>query len=164
MREMLKILDNNTRTNPDSLRDYMDGPPGSLFHDPASLEEIAATERELGIKLPADYKEFIAITDGFEQSWSGIISDPPLHPLDEIRWLEDDEDYFLDLEIELINPGFPYGMWPTVGKSIEIGCEDIDNVWLIPPSKVQEVQGRLLEIMQSGKYDDALKRRLVGEM
>ncbi|EEQ90032.2 uncharacterized protein BDCG_05152 [Blastomyces dermatitidis ER-3] len=161
---LARAIDNNTRTNPDSLRDYMDGPPGSLFHDPASLEEIAATERELGIKLPADYKEFIAITDGFEQSWSGIISDPPLHPLDEIRWLEDDEDYFLDLEIELINPGFPYGMWPTVGKSIEIGCEDIDNVWLIPPSKVQEVQGRLLEIMQSGKYDDALKRRLVGEM
>ncbi|KLJ09396.1 hypothetical protein EMPG_15166 [Blastomyces silverae] len=164
MRQMLEIIDNNTRTNPDSLQDYMDEPPGSLFHDPASPEEIAAAERDLGIKLPADYKEFLAITDGFEQSWGGIISDPPLHPLSEIRWLGDDEDYFLDLEIELINPGFPYGRWPTVGKAIEIGCEDIDNVWLIPPSKVQEVQGRLSEIMESEEYDDALKRRLMGEM
>ncbi|KKZ63648.1 hypothetical protein EMCG_02089 [[Emmonsia] crescens] len=164
MRQMLEILDNNTRTNPESLEDYIDGPPKSLLHDPASVEEIAEAERKLGIKPPADYKEFLAVTDGFEQSWGGIISDPPLHPVRDIRWLEDDEDYFIDLELELLGPGFPYGMWPTVGKALEIGSEDINNVWLIPPPKVQEVQNRLSEILKSGECDDELKKRIVDKM
>ncbi|PGH04609.1 hypothetical protein GX51_03442 [Blastomyces parvus] len=166
MREMLEILDTNTRTNPASLAQYTDGdaPPESLFHDPASRADIAAAEKRLGIKLPADYKEFLAITDGFEQSWGGIVADPvPLHGVSEIRWLEDDEDYFLDLEIDLINPGFPY-KWAKVGKAIEIGCDDIYNVWLIPPWKVHEVQDRVSDIMDSGEYDEALKSRLVYEM
>ncbi|EGC44500.1 mitochondrial carrier protein [Histoplasma capsulatum var. duboisii H88] len=48
---------------------------GFLFRNPAQ-----ETERKLGIKLPADYEEFLSIMNGFEQSWGGIVLDSPLHP------------------------------------------------------------------------------------
>ncbi|EEH10027.1 predicted protein [Histoplasma capsulatum G186AR] len=51
------------RTNPEGPKCSMDGPPGFLFRNPAQ-----ETERKLGIKLPADYEEFLSIMNGFEQS------------------------------------------------------------------------------------------------
>ncbi|KAG5291028.1 hypothetical protein I7I50_00961 [Histoplasma capsulatum G186AR] len=76
------------RTNPEGPKCSMDGPPGFLFRNPAQ-----ETERKLGIKLPADYEEFLSIMNGFEQSRGGIVLDSPLHPVSNIRWLEDNEDY-----------------------------------------------------------------------
>ena len=36
------------------------------FNEPATEEQIATMEKQLGIKLPNDYKEFLKITNGFE--------------------------------------------------------------------------------------------------
>lgn len=161
MKQMLEALNDNTRTNPDSLEHYLDEPPESLFHDPATPQEIKEVEEQLGIELPADYKEFLAITDGFEATWGGIIPDSPLYPVGEIRWFDDDEDYFIDLTFDPFGTGKAFGPLPTIGKAIEIGTEDIDNVWLLPPSKVREVQDWTSKVLESDKHDEGLKKSLV---
>lgn len=161
MKNMLEALDYNSRTNPESFEDDPDEIRESLFRPPASQKEIETAEKDLGIALPEDYKEFLSITNGFGQVWRGILFEPPLHPLSEIRWFDDDEDYFIDLELELFESELPYDVWPIVGKAIEIGTEDIDNIWLIPPPKVQEVKDRISEVLLSSQYTDRVKKSVV---
>ena len=41
------------------------------FNEPATNEQIAILERQLGIKLPNDYKDFLKLTNGFD----GIVNE-----------------------------------------------------------------------------------------
>ncbi|KAF2181682.1 hypothetical protein K469DRAFT_752576 [Zopfia rhizophila CBS 207.26] len=124
-----------------------------------------ATTGAVAMDLPDDYKEFLSISNGFESGFSGILFEPPLHRTTELRWFGDDEGYFTDLPLDL--PVHPYGVarshdeitenWPTVGMAIEIGTEDIDNTWLIPPKKIEEVTSKIAGILENNEYGEDLK-------
>jgi hypothetical protein len=170
VKDILKQMEQNTREDPEAYEDERGGNLGegdTLFRDPATAQEIAETEKRLSITLPDDYKEFVLTTNGFGAAFGGILNEPPLHPLSDLRCFGDDEDYFTELCLDI--PGakiIPIVQawradgnpdWVKVGKAIEIGTEDIDNVWLISPPKMDEVRDRVRNVMDSDKYDERIK-------
>ena len=114
--------------------------------DALSRNDVAALEKRLDISLPDDYKDFLATTNGMCASQGGIDPDIPLFPASEVRWITEEEEYFTDLTADilpdifnLIRDIYDNEEWPKVGTPLEIGSEDIDEVWLLPPLKVKEL-------------------------
>lgn len=142
IQRILEILDENAHKNPEAQDELTGGPPTekTLFRDPASTEAIEEAEKKLGVELPADYKEFLRLSNGFGAPFGGIHFEPALYPVADIRKITDEEDYFTDLTLELLRDvdlGMAIKEYDvTVGKAIEIGTEDIMNTWLIPPPQV----------------------------
>lgn len=164
---LLKTMELNSRTNPDADEGGPDGrldADKTLFRNPATAQQIEETEERLGIKLPDDYNEFMLITNGFGAAFSGILFEPPLHPLSELRWLSDDEEYFTELPLDMPEDMF-MALRPqngeldqvNVGKAIEVGTEDIYNQWLIPPAKMNEVKVQVRMILDSANFDEKAK-------
>lgn len=129
----------------------------TILKDPLSRNDIAALEKRLDISLPDDYKDFLAATNGMGASWGGIIADPPLFAGSEVRWITEEEEYFTDLAADilpdvfhLIRDIYDDGEWPTVGMPLEIGSQDIDEVWLLPPPKVKELVAIHLDQRERG--------------
>ncbi|KAF2502178.1 hypothetical protein BU16DRAFT_545663 [Lophium mytilinum] len=183
MSELLKELAHNTVTNPSSREVLMgmkgdEGEPDSPFdgRKPATPEEITELEKRLKITLPDDYKEFLGLTNGFGTTWGGILHDPPLHPTTDVNWFGDDEDYFYDLHLDLVESeinamvrDYPViadaaDSWPTVGMAIDIGNEDIDSVWLLPPANVEKQRAAYLEILDNEIYPEELKRKVLSSI
>ncbi|KAF3039304.1 hypothetical protein E8E11_007399 [Didymella keratinophila] len=135
--ELLHKTNYNCRTNSDAKR----GSSGvqfnsvkTLFHNSSTAQQTEKTEESLGTQLPADYKEFLSVTNVFGAAFSDIIFESPLFPHSSIRWLTDDEDYFTDLFLDLpdkmfmsIRPRNSCGEpgRTKVGKAILVGSEDI---------------------------------------
>jgi hypothetical protein len=170
IKDILKQMEQNTREDPEAYEDERGGNLGkddTLFRDAATAQDIAKTEKRLSITLPDDYKEFVLTTNGFGAAFGGIINEPPLHPLSELRCFGDDEDYFTELCLDI--PGNKIisivqawdadgnADWVKVGKAIEIGTEDIDNLWLLSPTKMDEVKDRVRDVLNSDKYDERIK-------
>ena len=125
----------------------------SILKKPLPRNDIAALEGRLNISLPNDYKDFLATTNGIGAAWDGFMSEPPLFPASEVRWITKEEEYFTDLRAELL-PDSAGSLkhihddneeWPTVGTPLQIGSEDINEVWLLPPSKVKEIVSTYLK-------------------
>lgn len=169
MLEILNTIEENTKNHlehDESGLDKDSPTDQTWFRDPATELEIKESEARLGVQFPEDYKEFVSITDGFGAAFSGILCEPPLHSLSELRWFNDDEEYFTDLPLDIPGnltmaiqtyDGEGNCDWVQVGKAIEIGTEDIDNQWLIPPSKMNEVKDRVRKILSSQDYDERTK-------
>jgi hypothetical protein len=110
-----------------------------------------------------DYKDFLAATNGMGASWEGIIVDPPLFAGSEVRWITEEEEYFTDLAADIL-PGIFDLIWDicndeewlTVGMTLEIGSQDIDEVWLLPPPKVKELVAIYLDQRERGSEIKAL--------
>jgi hypothetical protein len=176
--ELLNEIATNTITNPGSVKSARenDEEPESPFEGkkPATDEAIAELEKRLNISLPDDYKEFLKVSNGFGRTWGGVLMDPPLHPTSHVRWFEDDEQYFIDLTMDLGDSGIYYATEkypdlddeltdkvPTVGKAIEIGTKDIDNVWLLPPANVEKFRVVYLNILNAGNCPPELKKKTI---
>ena len=145
--------------------------PYTTLRDPASLDDIAELESRLNIALPSDYKQFLLSTNGLGPSWGGIILDPPLHAIEDIKWT--DEDTFThDIPLDLLEKEFSINRhqpaiedWPTVGSAVEIGYEDIEDVWLIPPHAVHRAleaylrhyEGDATSSGQKKAFEDAVR-------
>jgi SMI1 / KNR4 family (SUKH-1) len=108
-----------------------------LGYSKASSKAILATEKRLKVRLPNDYKAFLAVTNGFA-TFSNI--SPPLLPIEKIdlyKKLEDNVLYnivknYLDIE----NVDKKASIEPFTERAIlisQIPHEDI--IWLIPPDK-----------------------------
>ncbi|KAF2817783.1 uncharacterized protein BDZ99DRAFT_374207 [Mytilinidion resinicola] len=183
MLELLQELAHNTVHNPSSREDLMarqdnKDEPDSPFdgREPATPEEIAELEKRLKITLPDDYKEFLRISNGFGNTWGGILHNPPLHPTTDVDWFGDDEDYFYDLPLDLIDSQINYMTrdypviaeiaddWPTVGMAIDIGNEDIDSIWLLPPANVEKQRAACLEILDNDVYPEELKSKVLSSI
>ena len=54
-----------------------------LGYPGASEAQIATVENRLGIRLPPSYRDFLKITNGWNNTYPGI---PILHPVEEIDW------------------------------------------------------------------------------
>jgi hypothetical protein len=155
MKEALDMINHNTFHNPDAdLKNYNPNEDtDTLYRAPATSSQIEHKSKELGVELPADYKEFLQLTNGFGVPFNGIIHEPPLNPIEEVKWTTDDEDYFTELDFALISSVFfqllhivpNYTL--KVGKTLVLGTRDIDNTWLIPPSTMSKYQNLIRQIL-----------------
>ncbi|RYO58096.1 hypothetical protein AA0116_g7297 [Alternaria tenuissima] len=169
MPELLKAAEDVTqaiRTDAEVSQNSVRARSTSLFDSPATEEQIAQAEARLGIKLPSDYKTFLQISNGtVGHMWGHPLGDfqPPLHKVDKLRWLDPaEEDYFtgLALEIPARWANWPFAPRPTangygdypehfvIGRGLELGFEDIDNVWLIPPSTVTPIKDAVKKLLE----------------
>jgi len=153
--ELVQIISHNTVNNQaaKAYRNELNGPDGdedkhltNILKGRLSRNDIAGVEKRLGIALLDDYKDFLATTNGMDASWGGILQDPPLFPASKVRWITKEEEYFTDLTADilpdvfiLIRDIYDNEKWPKVDTPLEIGSEDIDSVWLLPPVKVKEL-------------------------
>jgi hypothetical protein len=152
--ELLKAVEHNAQINPKAQETYHEPHDSSLFHTPATEQQIKETETRLNTTLPSDYTTFLRLSNGFGSAWSHPLDafQPPLHPVDKLRWLDPtSEDYFTDLTLDMPTrwDKWPFAPAPTtpsnysdapehflIGRALEIGTEGIDNTWLLPPSTV----------------------------
>ncbi|KAE9364189.1 hypothetical protein N431DRAFT_496761 [Stipitochalara longipes BDJ] len=159
--DLVKITSDNTINNMAAKADWdqlyglveVEGKEGGerkhpiyILNNSLPSSDFATLEKRLDISLPVDYKDFLTITNGMGASWGGIMADPPLHPASEVRWITKEEDYFTDLDAELLpdirilmDDVYDRGGWPKVGMPLEIGVWDVYHVWLLPPVKVKEL-------------------------
>jgi hypothetical protein len=177
MEELVHIIDQNTRRH-----EYEEGEydhryrtdqtqlnsigNDSLLHHPASLHDIEALEDRLGTPLPADYKEFLLITDGMNSIWNGFYKesfttsiskvkcareiDPGNeYPFELLRWDELPQDFKVD--------------WPALDFQhiIQLHDEeygDLDETWLVKPELVRKGVEMFQEAFQKLSLDDETKR------
>jgi hypothetical protein len=64
-----------------------------LGFEPASEEQIKATEERLGLKLPEDYINFLKITNGFSAPNQ---IEPSFIPVQEITFLRDSDPFLIE--------------------------------------------------------------------
>ncbi|MFP9113879.1 SMI1/KNR4 family protein [Flavobacterium sp. RHBU_3] len=64
-----------------------------LGFEPASDEQIKATEKRLGLKLPEDYINFVKITNGFSAPNQ---IEPSFIPVQEITFLKDSDPFLIE--------------------------------------------------------------------
>lgn len=130
--------------------------PTTLLKDPLSQHEIAKLEEHLNVTLPADYKEFLSCSNGLAGSWGGILMQPELHTAKDVKWLGKDVGYVASTAAELLDISIfflerdrtklQYDDWPKAAPVIQIGLEDIDQVWLLTPEVVDRVRKEYLRI------------------
>ena len=99
---------------------------------PTSETEIKQAEKRLGIELPNDYKEFLAITNGFSAPND---VEPAFEPIDKIDYLKN-IDAFL---IEVWNQNGIADIGKQLERSIIIGgISEEQCLLLIPPKTDSE--------------------------
>jgi len=174
MQELLKATEYNTKYNAEAREVNPEPPETSLFHSPATDSQIREAENHLNTTLPADYKTFLRISNGFGSPWGHPLGDlqTPLHPVDKLRWLDSaEEDYFTDLTLDLPTrwDKWPFAPPPTakayacdevtehflIGRALEIGTQEIDNTWLLPPSTITPIKEAVRKMLD----DESLSER-----
>jgi len=166
IKELLDIISDNTVNGegPSAYRDELEleDRPRTLLRNPLPGSDIRALEVRLKVTLPEDYKEYLSITNGFGDSWNGYYEGPALFPAADHRWLTDEEDYFTGLYSDLINiegtgivKVLDHEPWPKVGRTIQIGSKDIDEVWLLPPDSVKQMKEHMAGIVENA--DEGVK-------
>ncbi|KAI4681446.1 uncharacterized protein J4E84_007683 [Alternaria hordeiaustralica] len=159
MQELLKATEYNTKYNAEARKVNPEPPETSLFQSPATDSQIKEAEASLNTTLPADYKTFLRLSNGFGSPWGHPLGDlqTPLHPVDKLRWLDPaEEDYFTNLTLDLPTrwDKWPFAPPPTkkayacdevtehflIGRALEIGTQEIDNTWLLPPSTITPIK------------------------
>lgn len=157
IRELVDIISENTISN-EGARQFWDeigadSYPSTLLRQPAASSiDIAALEERLQVVLPEDFKEFLAYTNGLDESWTGIIFESPLHSATDICWYGDDPHHYMteilsDLPAELlginvfqIDRDLDYNTLPKVNRAIEIGNQETMNLWLLPVEAVNSAR------------------------
>jgi SMI1 / KNR4 family (SUKH-1) len=123
----------------------------TIFHQPATEEEIQDAEKKLGVELPQDYKEFLRISNGLEQTWNGILHQGYLGGLSDVEWsrLIWDGDDGLPLELVTYTELLPCSFdWPVFDLKQAISIHnpsDECNTWLVTPELVKQSVAVLFE-------------------
>ncbi|KAH6848509.1 hypothetical protein BKA58DRAFT_445167 [Alternaria rosae] len=157
VQELLKAVEYNTQTNPKA-RQYK--------------SQIEEAEARLNITLPSDYKAFLRFSNGFGSAWGHPLGDFQTPPtLDKLRWLDPtEEDYFTDLSLDLPTrwDKWPFAPPPTakayacddvsehflIGRALEIGTQEIDNTWLLPPSTIMPIKQAVKKMLDDGSLGE----------
>ncbi|KAI4702799.1 hypothetical protein J4E89_010136 [Alternaria sp. Ai002NY15] len=167
MQELLIATEYNTKYNAEAKKLNPEPPETSLFHSPATDSQIKETEVRINTTLPDDYKTFLRLSNGFGSPWGHPLGDlqTPLHPVDKLCWLDPtEEDYFTDLTLDLPTrwDKWPFAPAPTakayacdevtehflIGRALEIGTQEIDNTWLLPPSTITPIKDAVKEMLE----------------
>ncbi|KAH7150145.1 hypothetical protein B0J13DRAFT_660955 [Dactylonectria estremocensis] len=153
--ELLLEMEKNTiasiKSHPEELGEEV---PESIFVlPPATDDEISALERKLETKLPADYKEFLKVSNGFGRTWNGYYLDSALDGVDDIDWAEMITDNAI---IQLHEPPngvfdlqFAIDEWPCYKKALQLGSEDVFEFWILPPQETARAIGAYKKALES---------------
>ena len=120
--------------------------PKSFTHQGLSKKQIAEFEKRLGEDLPADFKEFLSVTDGF---YDGKLEDSCEMFLPSSHMLWEDEPVFGDavslIEVSLIEQSLTTRLddlfeWPQLRRAIHTGrgMDDAGYQYLVEPRLVKE--------------------------
>jgi hypothetical protein len=97
-----------------------------LLRPGCSPQEISALEKRLGVELPADYKEFLSVTNGLGSIWDGQNMVDYRARAQDVCWQE--IDYLDGCSLPLLrdNDPFPYGEdrldWPELPTKFRCIC------------------------------------------
>jgi hypothetical protein len=103
-----------------------------LGNQPALAAEISETEDKLGITFPADYKEFLLITNGFTTPNENV--DPSFSKLSEVAFLKDIDPQLIEIwteHIELLDVGI------KLARSIVVGGLTEEQYFLLVPPVIE---------------------------
>jgi cell wall assembly regulator SMI1 len=112
---------------------YFEYPAAQLqakwFGNPAAtLEAIEKTEKRLQVTLPDDYKEFLAIANGFH-AFSDV--EPTFHEVENIEYLRNVDQEFIDIWRDTGNEDIASFLQASI---VVAGLEDEQFFLLIPPT------------------------------
>lgn len=185
--DLLTIANENTIRGPGTVHWSAAGdePPETLFKSPSTASDIASLEDGLGTTLPDDYKTFLQTSNGFigndlgDGIFNGYFPDPGLFPAEKVAWVK--ESYFelplsmleIPFEIENLIPPKPEEeskrgpdgklLWdtplPLLGRVLNLGARDIDNLWLVEPEFVKRARDVYHEMYERA-VDDRQRQKL----
>jgi len=99
-----------------------------LGFEPASNQQISDAEKRLNITLPADYKDFLLITNGFT---APTTVDPSFTKIEDIDYLSNVDSFLIEVWCS------HEGLWDvseSLKRSILVGGKDEEQyLLLIPP-------------------------------
>lgn len=111
-----------------------------FLRPPANNEQIALAEAQLGIELPQDYKDFLAVSDGLGSY--NLSQTTPLLSIDVIFW--DTEHHELKVEYRRFEGSNPKtARLPSLDRVLqisEIDDEAAAHWWLIEPALVKDAK------------------------
>ncbi|PMD52290.1 uncharacterized protein K444DRAFT_257991 [Hyaloscypha bicolor E] len=189
MRDLVKMLDQNTRRHVQFLEDTSsdeDGeekwspsiPISSIRHPGASKKSIEELELRLDVELPSDYKEFLSISDGMDGIWNGHYRQRLLAPSSKIHHKnppkpDPDSAPFSQLILLSLIPGMElpenFGVvWPilkpeaclVIAGDKEGGGEG--SLWLVRAYVVRKARNRLMkriEMLKEGNDGEEQKKQ-----
>lgn len=114
----------------------------SALRPPASPSAIRAAEERLGVELPADYKEFLFITNGLEML---SIDAPALKPVEELCWESPEE---LGLDWMRVSLGCEVDteeeeQLPVMKRVLVLSDGGEESMWYVEPDIVGQAAGVL---------------------
>lgn len=173
MRDLLNMCNENTLKN--AVWEEMDvdpeNPPETILHEGATEEEIAGLEKKLGHSLPADYKEFLSLTNGMESLWNGFYGEPKLWGTNDVHFTDATKQQKA-MHDASANIGFYMSMsvkpdWGPMDHVIEVndGSEESKFVWLVLPEDIKSSAERFF-VTLSGlpKDEQAHVTKMLGHM
>ncbi|KAG9084109.1 hypothetical protein FS749_005497, partial [Ceratobasidium sp. UAMH 11750] len=116
-----------------------------FLRPPATQEQIEQAEKQLGISLPQDYKDFLAVSDGLGSHNLALTT--PLLSVDDIFW--DFEHRNMRVEYRRFEtPNAKAASLPPLDRVLQISEMDEDAAatwWLIEPSLVRSAKDHIGE-------------------
>ncbi|HWW43134.1 SMI1/KNR4 family protein [Pedobacter sp.] len=103
-----------------------------IGNEPAEIDAIETTEKNLGIKLPQDYKDFLLITNGFAAIRNN--TQPRFETVDCIDYLINIDSYV----VEIYNQESLKDTGNELARAILIGGIDEEQYFLLIPPKSPE--------------------------
>ncbi|KAF4445328.1 hypothetical protein F53441_10877 [Fusarium austroafricanum] len=168
MKEVLVEIESNAKVKSvGHWQEMEEEPPETLFVlPPVTDKQISSLEKRLGVTLPADYKEFLKISNGFGQPWNGFHPDPPLFGVEDVKWSDplfglyyvnfhDNISGVLELELPKRSD------WPNSGPTIEIGRDDVLGTLLVTPDRVKQVLDAYKQAMDGTSTSEDDKKQVM---
>ncbi|CAE6427374.1 unnamed protein product [Rhizoctonia solani] len=110
-----------------------------FFRPPASSEHISRVEQELGVTLPQDYKEFLAISNGLGSY--NRFETAPLLSVEDLYWNTGPDG--LKVEYRQFESSSTVARLPYLDRVLQINDVDYDedvHWWLIEPALIQKAK------------------------
>lgn len=122
----------------------------AALRPPASPSAVRAAEERLGVELPADYKEFLLITNGLEML---SIDAPALKPVEELCWETPEE---LGLDWMRVSLGCEVDaseeeQLPAMNRVLVLSDGGEESMWYVEP----DVVGQAAQVLKTmGRSDE----------
>ncbi|CAE6363190.1 unnamed protein product [Rhizoctonia solani] len=110
-----------------------------FFHPPASSEQITQAEKNLGVTLPQDYKEFLMVSNGLGSFSRSDVT--PLLSVEDIFW--DTRYNGLKVEYRRFESNHLVSQLPCLHRVLQVADTDEDQYldwWLIEPGLIEEAK------------------------
>lgn len=104
-----------------------------IGNNPSKIVDIESVEKNLGVKLPQDYKDFLLITNGFSATRNG--TEPRFEAVENIDYLVNIDNFI----VEIWNQEGLEDIGQELARSILIaGIEEEQYFLIIPPKSAED--------------------------